>query len=325
MKYLGTELGEFSEQIKFAVNQYKEHGIRKDDLENVIVCGLGGSGIAGKITKDYFIDKFDLPIELVSGYNLPKFAGEKTLVILCSYSGNTEETLSCYDIAKEKACKILCVTVGGKLGELAVKDGYAVYRAESGYQPRVAFGYPITYLMLIFSELLGLEKKAEFLQIADTVANVDNYTTKSAILLEPFKSTIRHKYVIIADTANEGIAVRFANQLQENAKAEAFVVVLPEANHNVIETYYYKQDSNFILLNSGINQRINLRFYFIKELLSKFDSTILEIIPKENTLTHLIDNIYLLDWLSLQIANELGAVSNSIENINQLKNYLAKH
>lgn len=322
MNFLGPELSKFSHQIAYAIDHYQNHGKKISDFKHIVISGLGGSGIAGRIIKNYYTDKIDLPIECTSDYKLPKFVNSDSLVILCSYSGNTEETLSTYAHAQEKGATCIVLSVGGKLAELATADGVPVYRAEGGYQPRVAFGYPITYLFLIFSELLGLNIEAELRGISARVANVEDYTRRSEYVRQQFRSQVRNKYVIICSPDMEGLAIRFAQQVQENAKLEAFVVVIPEANHNVIETYYRNWDSNYIMLNSGENKRINLRFHFIKELLESYGAKVLERDAKALTMEHLYDTVFLLDWVSLQLADEVGAVSNQIKNIIDLKNFL---
>lgn len=322
MNYLGPELAQFSDQIDYAIKNYYAHGKKISDFKHIVISGLGGSGISGKIIKSYYINKIDIPIETVSDYQLPKFVNADSLVILCSYSGNTEETLCAYADAKMKGATCIALTVGGKLAELAEKDNVPVYRAVGGYQPRVAFGYPITYLFLIFSELLGLNIDAELKGIISTVSNVDDYKRRSEFIKDQFKDSIKSKYVIIASPDMEGLAIRFAQQVQENAKLEAFVVVIPEANHNVIESYYQKWDSNYIMLNSGSNKRINLRFSFIKNLLESYGSFVHEMDVKALSMEHMYDTVFLMDWLSLQIAHEVSAVSNQIKNIIDLKNFL---
>jgi glucose/mannose-6-phosphate isomerase len=101
------------------------------------------------------------------------------------------------------------------------------------------------------------------------------------------------------------------------------VVVIPEANHNVIETYYEQWASNYIFLNSGANARINYRFSFIKELLEKYNSSVYEMPMGNRSISHIIEMVFLLDWVSIQIADEISAVSNQIKNIIDLKEYLS--
>lgn len=324
MKYISQELKQFSKQIKFAIDNYKPHGIDKNKISNIVICGMGGSGIAGRIAKGYFNDKLDLPVEIVNDYVLPRYTGSKTLAIFCSYSGNTEETIAAYKIAQEKGCQIIVITCGGELEKLAQHNEHLIYAVESGLQPRMALGSPLTYLFLIFFDLLGQYKNADLQKIVDFVVNSDDYVLQTAEMVAKYNGTIRNKYVIITDSFFEGVATRFAQQIQENAKLEAFVHVLPEANHNVIESYYSKLDTNFIFLNSRNNHRTNLRFAFVKELLAKYDVPMMELLVKDNSLNTLFHIIYQLDWLSLQVADKTGAISNQIPNINSLKEFLSK-
>lgn len=323
MNYLGPELSKFSEQIDFAIKNYQKHGKKVSDFKNIVISGLGGSGISGRVIKSYYINKISIPVETVSDYQLPAFVNKDTLVILCSYSGNTEETLSAYDDAKSKGAYCLILSTGGKISEKAAADNFIVYKAETGYQPRVAFGYPITYLFMIFAELLGENLNDTLTNIKTKVSNTDNYIRRANYVRHEFRSTIRNKYVIIASPDMEALAIRFAQQVQENAKLEAFVVVIPEANHNVIESYYQKWSSNYIMMNSGENARINLRFKFIKELLESYDSKVLELDVKPMSIENIYDVVFVMDWVSLQIADEVVAVSNQIKNIIDLKNFLS--
>ncbi len=323
MNYLGPELRKFSEQIDFAMKNYTSHGKKLSDFKHIVISGLGGSGITGKIIKSYYLNKINIPVETVSDYYLPAFVNKDTLVVLCSYSGNTEETLSAYDDAKSKGAYCLVLSTGGKIAEKAASDNFIFYKAETGYQPRVAFGYPITYLFMIFAELLGEEITNQLTNIKKNVFAVDNYIRRANYVRHEFRSTIRNKYVVIASPDMEAMAIRFAQQVQENAKLECYVVVIPEANHNVIESYYKKWDSNYIMMNSGENSRINLRFKFIKELLESYGSKVLELDVKPVTIETIFDVVFVMDWVSLQIADEVGAVSNQIKNIIDLKNFLS--
>jgi len=86
-------------QIEYSISKYKKHNLSYENFKNVVLAGLGGSGIAGRIVKTYFQALAPLPIEVISDYKLPNYVDDKTLVILNSYSGNTEETLSAYMFA----------------------------------------------------------------------------------------------------------------------------------------------------------------------------------------------------------------------------------
>ena len=159
-------LKKFNHQINYAVNNYSGHGLKAENFSNVLIGGLGGSGIGGRITKTIFMDKFPLPVEVIADYRLPAYVNEKTLVILASYSGNTEETLTQFDEVKKRGSKVIILTSGGRLADLAKENNLKTYFLETGFQPRMALGFSLTYLVQIFAELMGQEIKAELIRIA---------------------------------------------------------------------------------------------------------------------------------------------------------------
>ena len=105
-----TSLDNFTEQFDFVIKNYKSHEMNVNQFENIIMGGLGGSGIGAVLAKNWFFDKCPVPIETVADYHLPKFASSKTLVILNSYSGNTEETLQLFEEANQLECSIIVLT-----------------------------------------------------------------------------------------------------------------------------------------------------------------------------------------------------------------------
>src|SRR5690606_40901821 len=107
--------------------------------------------------------------------------------------------------------------------------------------------------------------------------NTELEQNRAKDMLSYFSKSLNNKFVIVADGMTEAIGVRFCQQIQENAKVEAFINVLPEANHNVFETYYGKLPNNFIFMNSNSNDRNIGRFGYLKELLEKQGNTIYEI------------------------------------------------
>ena len=118
--------------------------------------GLGGSGIGALIAKNWFYDKCSTPIEAVADYHLPTYINRKTLVILNSYSGNTEETLSMFEEAKAAGCHIIIITSGGKLKELAEANNLHTYPLNGGYQPRMTIGFGLSYLLMIIGISISL-------------------------------------------------------------------------------------------------------------------------------------------------------------------------
>lgn len=320
-----TALGDFYHQIEFALSGYKSHGLKVSDFSNIVIGGLGGSGIGGRIAKNYFSDKATVPIEVYSDYKLPAYTSSASLVILSSYSGLTEETLAMFEEAEERSCTIIVISSGGTLLELAEKKGYLCYKVEKSYQPRMALGFSLTYNLLILGELLGINVSDELKATSGIYANALNEQDRAMGMLEHFNDRLEHKFVIMADNTTEAVGIRFCQQIQENAKIEAFVNVLPEANHNAFETYYGILPSNFIFINSNTNHRNNGRFAYLKQLLEKQGNLVYEIDLNDNSISELYRTIYMCDWFSIYLSNRKGADNMSVPNISGLKSFLLNY
>jgi glucose/mannose-6-phosphate isomerase len=318
-------LRKFSHQITFALSNYSNHGLNFGDYTNVIIGGLGGSGIGARITKTWFVDSFPLPVDIVSNYHLPAYADTKSVVILCSYSGNTEETLSIYEEARTAGCKMIVITTGGKMEELATQHGIKIYKGEAGFQPRMALCYSLTSLLMIFAELKGeAETMSENLnRVASRVnENGVNYEQEAYDLLDMVKKQIPNKVIVVADPWLEGVGLRFCQQIQENAKHEAFLHVLPEANHNVIESYYGNIPAVYFFLRSGNNQRIESRFDFLTSLLEVEYHKVINLVLDEYDLGSVLALIYRLDAFSLYLADLRQVNALDVPNIASLKEFL---
>jgi glucose/mannose-6-phosphate isomerase len=325
MKYQGKDLAKFAQQIRFALENYRVHGLSASSFDNVLLCGLGGSGIAGRIVKNYFVEGFPLPVEVVSDYVLPAYTGKRTLAIMCSYSGNTEETLAMYEMARLRGAVMLCIATGGILKTWADRDGVRFYQAESGYQPRMALGYSLTYMFQIFSELLGTDMRPDIGAAADTLAAHESYIEEARRLTDQMIPHFPRKIIVITDYFSNPIGLRFCQQVQENTKAEAFLHELPESNHNVIESYYGQLDSIFLFLNAHTHPRTGIRFNFLRDLLAQEGNRVLEMSLDKDSLTDVLQKSYILDWVSLLLAEYKNVNSSDIRNINALKDFLGRN
>ena len=318
-------LDSFSLQLDYVLAEYAGHGYSAAQFNNVVIGGLGGSGIGGRLARLCYFSGATIPVEVFSEYHLPTYAGSKTLVILCSYSGSTEETLAMYDDAMSRGCTIICMTTGGELGERAKRDGLICYTIETGFQPRMALGYGFGFQLLALGELFGVDKRAALAEISQRLKDEkETLKARAASLFDYFRQTIQNKFVVVCDMAFEAAAIRFCQQIQENAKGEAFVNVLPEANHNVIESYYEQRDTNFILLNSGLNERTNLRFTFLKGVLADEQNRVFEFPVQQFNLWALFEFIYITDWLSIYASNAKGVNNMEVGIIMRLKNFLTQ-
>lgn len=317
---------EFHTQIGYVLDSYVDFGKSISQYHNVIIGGLGGSGIGGRIARLAFFNSFPVPIEVFSEYQLPAYASDKTLVILSSYSGNTEETLSMYADARARGCEIVVLSSGGTITDWAMNDGFKVYHAETGYQPRMALGFSLTILLLLLGELSNVDMRSPLKSVEAKLKNDGSMKAMGQEIFDFFKDTISQKFILIADLSLEGVAIRFCQQIQENAKGEGFVAVLPEANHNVIESYYGLHKSNFLFLNSGVNGRTNLRFGYLKQVLENHGNRIFEFpVPLHFGVESIYETIHVLDWLSIFASNAKGADNMRVDNIAGLKNFLDQH
>ena len=316
-------LKKFSYQIDFALSNYSNHGLDIKKYTNVVIGALGGSGIGGRIVKSIFLDEFPIPVECVAEYTLPAYVNEKTLVILGSYSGNTEETLALFSEVKNRHCDMLILTGGGKLEKLARENSIKKYFLEPGFQPRMALGFSLTYLVLIFAEFLNKDVKPALKKIATNVLNTAPYEDEMMCAFDALKSRVENKFVIVTDNYFESTGIRFAQQIQENAKHEAFTHVLPEANHNVIESYYGTIPSLFIFIDSGKHPRVTARFEFLTNLLEVENHKVINMTVNEFGLESVYELIHRLDWLSLYVSDYKKIDSLNVPNIASLKEYLS--
>lgn len=309
-------------QIEYSINNYKQHGLKATNFKAIVIAGLGGSGIGGQLVRNFFSNEITVPVVCVADYHLPAFVDDKTLVIAASYSGNTEETISIFNDALERKCTILCMTTGGKLADLARANEKYLLLMESGFQPRMALGFSLTYLLQIFGELLDKDVTTELKAAAGALKVYEEYENDAHELFQTLKSKAKTKFIVIADAKMEAVAIRFAQQIQENAKHECFVHTLPEMSHNVIESYYGTLDSVFFMLHTNSNARVSSRFDFLQSLLEVQNHKIVSIELEYYNIVTLFETIYRLDWLSLFIADERRVDALNVPNITSLKEYL---
>lgn len=208
-------------------------------ITSVVLTGLGGSAAGGDFTRALFEATASIPFLVNRDYHLASFVGPETLVFAVSYSGNTEETLSAYADARRRGATIIAVTNGGKLGELAQRDGVPSVIIPAGQPPRTALGYLL--IPVIFAcERLGLipvqDYAAAFRQIASCV---EDWKIEKGFDVNPTKQLAQamngNLNVVYGLGSWQGIvAGRWKGQINENAKCMAFSNVFPELNHNEI-------------------------------------------------------------------------------------------
>ncbi len=320
-----TSLKEFSDQIAYSLTHYKPHGCIAESFNNIILGGLGGSGIGAVIAKSYLFDKATLPIEAINDYSLPQYVNEKTLVVLNSYSGNTEETISMFHDAKSKGAQIVCIASGGVIKELSDANSLVCYPLKTGFQPRQTLGMGLSYLLLILGECFGVDYVDQLKEIQSKLTdNQEKQILSANRIFDYFKLSLKNKFVILADRAMYPLAVRFAQQLNENAKLEAFVHPVPECNHNVLESYTDRLSTNFLMLYTEENVRVGSRFDFISGHLEMDNNRVLPLAIPDYDLYTIFDVNYRLDWFSVLAANALDADLMNVPILTSLKEFMSE-
>jgi len=320
-----SSLKDFTSQIQYVLDNYSKHGLSVESFDNIVLGGLGGSGIAANIVQDYFFDKCSIPIQGVKDYHLPSYVGEKTLLVLNSYSGNTEETLSLYEEGRQKGATMIVLSSGGSISENAKADGLQYYPIPTGFQPRMTIGFGLSFLSMILGELVGDDKRTELEDVIQGFKdNHEKQINTANNITQFFLGSAKNKFVIVCDQAMSGPAVRFTQQLNENSKLEGFVNVLPESNHNVIESYTDRMPTNFLFLYTNRNERVSARFDFLLGHLEMDNNRVVPVVIPEYSLYSIFDVIYRLDWVSVNLANETGANLMEVPIITDLKEHLAR-
>lgn len=207
---------------------------------SIIIAGMGGSATAGDYLAALCHSSAKIPVSVVRGYALPNYVSSDTLVVISSYSGNTEESLACYDDARERGATIIATTTGGKLAERARRDGAAVWPINYQSPPRAALGHSLAPLLRIGAELglCAVDDAAIRATAEEHSALVRQFVPETPIADNPAKKLAealhgRVPFVIGAEHLSS-VASRFKNQVAENGKAIGAADVLPEADHNLV-------------------------------------------------------------------------------------------
>ncbi|MEM0130157.1 MAG: bifunctional phosphoglucose/phosphomannose isomerase, partial [Thermoplasmatales archaeon] len=233
MEYV-EEIVSLKEQIAFGGEISIE-----SDFGNIVVAGMGGSGIAGNIFSQMYGKK---PVHVIRSYSIPQFVDRSTLFIALSYSGNTEETIDAVKRAKESGAAIAAVTTGGKLAEI-VENTVLI---PSGLQPRSAVGFLTMPLLNAFD----LVRKEDITETRHELENID-YNTRE---LESIASVLfegNRIPFILGTPDTEAISYRWKTQFNENSKVLAFNSNFPELNHNETMPFrmsYRRDEFHFFVL-----------------------------------------------------------------------------
>ncbi|OGO37618.1 MAG: bifunctional phosphoglucose/phosphomannose isomerase [Chloroflexi bacterium RBG_16_57_11] len=237
-----AEIDALPEQLGKAWELGRQHDLPQwSDVQNVVICGLGGSAIGADLLAAYALERCRVPIIVHRDYDLPAWAdGPRTLVIASSHSGNTEETLSSLAAAQSRGCRCLAITTGGKLAEASIKTGSPVWRFEHRGQPRAAVGYSFGLLLSVLARLGLLPDASEDLESAIRAMHAQQESLRASVPAVKNQSKriagqlVGRWVVVIGSGLLAPVARRWKCQINELAKAVGQFDVLPEADHNTL-------------------------------------------------------------------------------------------
>jgi glucose/mannose-6-phosphate isomerase len=328
----------FPEQVQAAVPIGKnlERPVARE-FKELVITGLGGSAIGGDLVRSIAGPQLKIPLVVNRDYDLPVFINASTLVVACSYSGNTEETLSAYQQASRAKAFIVCITSGGQLEAMAKADSFPVLQLPPGLPPRAALGYSLITLLSALQALQIIPDMTESLE--ETIALLgrlkDQYKTVNPESANPAKrlaSSLHGKVVAIygSNAIMDAAAFRWRSQIAENAKNLAFHHVLPEMNHNELVGWEYPEDvlrqiGVVLLRDKGDHPQVQRRFDLTREVIASKAGCLHEVWSEGTSLlARILSAIYLGDFVSLYMAYLNKIDPTPVQVIDSFKSKLGK-
>lgn len=317
-------------QTKFEAN-IKNGGHDSRPILNIVVAGMGGSALAALLVKTWLKSELQLPFEIVRSYELPAYVGQNTLVIASSYSGNTEETISCLAQAQEKNAQIAVIAAGGHLINTAEVNQIAHVILPGEFQPRMAVIYNLCALIAILAnfgvvshdKLDEIAGSAEWLQKEsaawDSDSITDNNYAKQLALTAVGKTA-----VFYGGTMTAPVAYKWKISWNENAKNVSFCNEIPEFNHNEFIGWtshpVEKPFAVFDIVSSLEHPQILKRFEISDRLLSgkRPKSTVINL-AGDSVIKQLLWGSILADYVSIYVSILNGVNPTPVDLIERFK------
>ena len=322
-------IARFPEQLTEALALTQHISLKKHSapLRSIFISGLGGSGIGGNFVQEFVRPVCKLPVVVSKGYQAPGWINKHTLAICSSYSGNTEETLSTLEQLLQTGAQIVCIASGGRLLEIAKQRGLDYVQVPGGWSsPRACLGFSVV-------AQLGVLRAAKLipLKLLTQVAAAQKLLTKDQAVIQKqarqIAAFLKGKTpVVYAADHNEAVAVRWRQQINENAKMLCWHHVVPEMNHN--ELVGWRDDRPDVavlwLRNSDDYPRTSIRMDINQKIITEHTSATMTLRSKgKSPIEKAFYLVHLGDWMSFYLAELRQVDPVEIKVIDQLKNELA--
>ena len=296
------------------------------DIDHIVFSGMGGSGAIGDVFSS-ILSKSNIHVCVVKGYLLPRTVDSKTLVVTTSISGNTKETLTVLDSAKNSNCKIIAFSSGDKMQDFCSKNKIEFRKIPQLHSPRASFTSYLYTMLKVLHSIHDLKKNDviesinELEKLNKSICSTNLTTDNFSLVLAEWISEIP---MIYYPFGLQSAAIRFKNSLQENAKNHAMAEDVVEACHNGIVSWEKPSNIQPILLQGKDDYiKTKERWKILKRYFDENSIDYWEVFSVEgNILTKLINLIYLFDYSTIYKAILSGVDPSPVKSINFVKNKL---
>lgn len=330
-----AEAGRQLEEARRLAASFPHPGPDYSQAKTVLVLGMGGSAIGGDLVRTLAEDQSLVPLLVSREYRLPAWVGPGTLVIASSYSGNTEETLSATQEALDRGAKLIAITTGGKLAQIAEQRGLPLLQFQYAAQPRAALGFSFGLLLSTLARLGYLEESRLGVDEAIAVARslpsalgpevpTDTNPAKQLALRLHGRLPVIYGAGILSEVAR-----RWKGQFNENSKAWSFFEQLPELNHNAVVGYENPSDLAsrlhvLLLSSSTYHPRVAARVRITSQILQQRGVAHEVVEARGNSpMAQMMDVILTGDYASYYLALLYATDPTPVKTIDFLKEQLA--
>ena len=301
------------------------------DIRNIVIAGMGASGISANLVESLTFGRIAIPVIVSKSYDIPQFVSPHTLFIACSYSGNAEETVAALNKALLKRAQVIAVSSGGKLLEICKAHNlYSIELPAGSESPRAMLAYHMNALLhiLYHTNLIGAafiketENAIEFLDRGEK-----GIQSEAELIAKKIKGKLP---MIYCDSRLYAMALRFQQQLNENAKQLAHVNTFPEMNHNELAGWSFPESlmpmlQAIYLYSDHDHERVEKRMEICRGVLEKKSNTVIDIVAQgASLLEQYYYLIHLTDWISFYLAKENDVDPDAVESVHNLRIELEK-
>jgi glucose/mannose-6-phosphate isomerase len=305
-----------------------------DTSAGLVVAGMGGSAIGGALARAALGDHASRPIFVTRAYGIPTWTTPDTMVLCASYSGETEETLACYESAGALGAKRTVVTTGGRLAEMARADGVPVIPLPAGFQPRAAVAYMIVASLEVAAlcgagPRLTSEIDVAASHLEQLVAEWGPDAAEDSLAKEVARGLFGTTPVIAGAGLTNPIAYRWKTQINENAKQPCFSHELPELDHNELAGWEGAHEvgrfSAVFLDDSDAHPRVKQRMDITEQMIAGNAVASFRLETRGQTAIERVLSLVLLgDLVSIYLATLRGVDPGPVKALDELKAELAK-